>query len=778
MGLEDDPYRFNMIRLGIDLTYTKQSYSTSARTDNTEGFEQRYTLDVRGLVINPNLMVYNAGMEFVDADQYGTGGEKHSNLKKYVFGSTLLRKSRIPLTLSTSRGVTNRPFEGEATTDTFDADWYLKFRTLPWTRLTYSNAQTHSSGQSVETEYYGIGLTKAIGPTANSINYTATTTADSMINHGSEKNVFTLRNDTTVPLKTKFYIGVVNNDFSSYRDNDIKETDTTAGSVGLRTEPVAGFNQNYNYTFTNTKTGGSTETGGNTGGTSSDSEYFDGRIDYKPSKNLKMIMGVQSLLNENTSASEINTSSTSDNYYSSIDYGMTKNLDMFMDVRSSLSNKTSSSTSETKNKTMSLSAGTRYAISKELSTVESIRYNQSESSYGDQLTGVNERTIINTNAALNYLKELSWAALSSGVSFGHNKETVKPGQGGEGASSGFNASLSGINMRYFTLSSGYSYSNVNSYIGNVDREDQTFTANANSSYISYLPFGANYTYHTLDTYLKGEDGVENTVGANASMLYLKKLPITASYSYYSLSRPNDPPEDLQYVYIEEKEEQKFLTTASIHYIKWLPISTSYSHYTLVQPAFQAANLSPDQQSTHILDKTEDTVTLTSSLIYFRNTTASASAEYVSYNESVFNSYSWVSEENSYRRRSLGINGGHSTRLYRGNLKMSTGYKVSTTDNITANIREEVSNLIIKGTYNKKLSRNVIWKLEAEWNYNDTNGRRDTATTGQTNILYRLREWYLSAEYLHANREQEANRGAAVTEDKVMLKVSRNIVRTF
>ena len=73
---------------------------------------------------------------------------------------------------------------------------------------------------------------------------------------------------------------------------------------------------------------------------------------------------------------------------------------------------------------------------------------------------------------------------------------------------------------------------------------------------------------------------------------------------------------------------------------------------------------------------------------------------------------------------------------------------------------------------------MMWKLEAERRYTDTNGQRNTTISGQTNIFYRLRQWLLSAEYSHAIREQETTGSTTVIEDKVMLKLSRSFFRTF
>ena len=702
MGVEEDPYRVNTIRLGVDLIYNNYSYRSVGITDNTESFEQRYSLDVKGLLVNPNLIVYNAGIEFVDTDIETTNSESHSNVNNYVFGSTILRNSRIPLTLAARRTTSDTTFGNDTTTDSLGVDWYLKFRTLPWTRLNFDKTQTRSSGINEERESSGIEMEKAIGPSDNKIRYSSTTISDSIRNYGSEHNVFTLRNDTTVPLGSDFYMGLARNDFLTFRDTDKKEMDITAGSVGLRTEPIAGFGQNYNYTFTNTK---SDYNNNETNGIAHDratretkSEFFNGNIDYKPTKRLDAFLKMQSWL------SETNETSSATNEL----------------------NETLSATSDTASKSINLSTGVRSIITRELSTTESIAYSQRESTTGDPLTGKTERTTTDTKASLDYAKKLSWSALSAGASLGHYRETVNPDAGGEGVSYGFNTGLSGINMNYFTLSSRYSYSGVDSM--DVYREEQAFSSAAVSSYIKDLPFTVSYLYHTLNSYLSGEEGVENTVSSSASVLYLKWLPINASYSHYTLVRPDKAPSDLQLIYIRDKEE--------------------------------------------------DTINLGANLIYFKNTSVSASAAYNAYTQSLIDAETGVPEESSYSRRSMGINGSHTRNLFRGKLNISTEYKESIKDDNATNIKEDYTSLQIRGTYDKKMSRNMVLKLTAERNDADTNGLRETRTSGGTDIFYRLREWLLSAEFLHSIREQGAIGGAAITEDRVMLRLSRSIVRMF
>ena len=372
MGIEEDIYAFNMIKLGVELTYESLHYGTSDRPHKTSIFEQRYSLDVRGRLIDPRLIVYNMGIEFVDTDQKTDGGESHREVNNYKFNSIILRKSRIPLTLTANRSTSETTSGGKTTTDNFSVDWYLKFRTLPWTRLTYDKTQTQATGRNEERESSGVEMTKAIGPTDNKISYSVDTTTDNIHNYISEKTVYTFKNDTTLPLNSDFYLGVASYNFLTSNGDVKNEIDTTAGSMGLRTIRTAKFDQNYNYTF---RTSEYTDDNSST-----NAEYFNGMIGYRPTKRLTTSLDMQSKLSE-----------------------------------------TSSATSDTTSKYINLSTAVKYIITSELSTTESIKYKQQEeSTMGGPLapTGKTERTTVDTSAALNYAKKLSWAAFSAGTSLG------------------------------------------------------------------------------------------------------------------------------------------------------------------------------------------------------------------------------------------------------------------------------------------------------------------------------------------------------------------------
>src|SRR3989344_6311460 len=251
MGIEEDLYAFNMLRLTVELTYEDLHYGTSDRPHKTSIFEQRYSLDVRGRLIDPKLIVYNMGIEFVDTDEKADTGESRKGVDNYKFNSIILRKSRVPLTLTANRSTSETTFGGKTTTDGFGVDWYLKFRTLPWTRLTFDKKQVQGTGRNEETESSGVEMAKAIGPTDNKISYSVDTTTDNIHNYISEKTVYTFKNDTTLPLNSDFYLGVASYNFLTFNNNAKNEIDITAGSMGLRTIPTAKFKQNYSYTFAN-----------------------------------------------------------------------------------------------------------------------------------------------------------------------------------------------------------------------------------------------------------------------------------------------------------------------------------------------------------------------------------------------------------------------------------------------------------------------------------------------------------------------------------------------
>src|SRR3989338_9791766 len=59
MSIEEDPYAFNMIRLGVGLTYESWRYGTSDRPQKTSSFEQRYSLRGIRRPFKPKNFTYN-----------------------------------------------------------------------------------------------------------------------------------------------------------------------------------------------------------------------------------------------------------------------------------------------------------------------------------------------------------------------------------------------------------------------------------------------------------------------------------------------------------------------------------------------------------------------------------------------------------------------------------------------------------------------------------------------------------------------------------------------
>lgn len=779
-AMEVDEYRYTTIGMRVDLIYTSESSHSSDydRTDRSESFEQRYTLDAKGLVVNPDLMNYKASLEFTDADTTGSIGENYNRMNQYAFGSTILRRSRIPLTLDASRVVTSTSSTGETTADKYGIDWYLKFRTLPWTRLTYDKTLTQSDDNNEDKEVSTISVLKTVGAAKNSVKYSLTNITDDIRGYSSQEKGLDFKNDTKMPLNTNFYISVANKDLSVNETSSEQQSDAMASGVGLKSAPVDGLTQNLSYTLT--------DTASDSNGDETDYlyEYFNGRIDYKNEKDLKVSMEMLRADTENSgesSSSSYTSSSTTEGLAGSMAYNPKKNIKMYATASTSSKETSSSESGDTLVTSADYSGGAYYSqtITPELTAVESINYSKEEANSGDQYTGVTGRAVTDAAAALKYRKNLTWSTLDAGSSAGLHQEKVEPDEGGQGTSYGLNAGLSNIKLRHFTLNSMYNYNNIISTVGDVNSKDQTLTTSATGSHTKYLPLTVSHVYHDLESYLEGEGLEENTVEAAGSVLYIQKIPVTMTYKYYTLARPDSIPPELQYIYIKEKIENNFEATVGVLHIKWLPVNLSYKNYFLKQPyETPTSPLSSEQNYYHTEEQHQETLNLSTSLTYFRKTSAYASLAYSKTVDSTLNTSTMLTSETGYIKRSVSLGGSHNTNLLRGRLGLSTGYTASKTANTSDDVAEYNSSLNFNGTYDKRISRNMKLGLVAGQSFSDTNGVLKSQLTGQANLYYKLRAWFLSAGYEHAVKKQENQGEVTVTEDKVMLKVSRSFVRVI
>ena len=838
-GIVQDPYSVKRLALGVDFLYrdyrrhseTPFTASTFERSD----FTQQYSLEVRGYLKDPRLIVYDLNIFLSGADitEYRSSGAKAptsseftTRMDRYRLKTIFLRQSRIPLTLFANRRISESYLQGETTTDNYGLDWHLKLRTLPWTKLDFEKTTIQAIGRDEETTFYGIGMTKSTRNTDSAVNYSITDSMDNIKHSGSENSVITLSNSSRLPMDSLFSMGLAKNDLLTFDSNSKTERNVMAGNLELTTKPTKEFDQSYKYTFVQSDASGRSDI-------STDKESFTGKMRYS-ADTFKMLLN--SNINEDKQESlSSNTTSQYQNSSAWIDYRPVERLKTELTAKST-EKKYASVSQNIVRKDNKMSAIEVYTIplTRELSAYESIKYSLEHSrltagniTTGDSVTGKTERSILDVSTGLKYARQLTWALFSAGGSLGYYEERVKPATeltpGGSGVSYGLNTGLEGINLIYLTLGTNYDYSGVAS--DTVGRKQQTFKTNAVSSYIGYLPLSASYTYNTLDSYIDAEDGEENTVTANAGMNYLNYLPVTASYSHYTLVRPGNPPPDfdIPYLYIKEKEETTFeLTTkltyfrqtnitasynhydsaidrggsppmdmqsvyieeggkeedtfkvdADMNYLKYLPVTASYSNYTLVRP-----DAPPDMQYTYTKEKEETSFSLKAKLIYFRNTDISAFVARRDYTFSVVDANSSQRSE-SFVRWDWGIDGSHKRILFRGNLTVSAGYRKSLSEtNAVAN--EDVISTYIRGQYDKRLTRNLAWNLRLERSNTETNGLDDILNLAETGVSYRLRQWLVSTEYTHSTREQEGIRGrnSNTTEDMFMLRVSRSFVRFF
>ncbi|MFQ5901060.1 MAG: hypothetical protein ACE5IH_05835, partial [Thermodesulfobacteriota bacterium] len=85
--------------------------------------------------------------------------------------------------------------------------------------------------------------------------------------------------------------------------------------------------------------------------------------------------------------------------------------------------------------------------------------------------------------------------------------------------------------------------------------------------------------------------------------------------------------------------------------------------------------------------------------------------------------------------------------------------------------------LVSYSANYKLSpfRNTRLTIDLERKESYTNGLKDTTDTIKTILLYRLRAWFLEAEYSHAIGDRQQ---ILYTEDRMFFSVSRSFGRTF
>ncbi|MBI5328566.1 MAG: hypothetical protein HZB80_09825 [Deltaproteobacteria bacterium] len=680
-GFEIDPYSLNRLSMNVDFSYENYKYDSKDNKREYSTFRQRYNFEAKGKIIDRRLLIYDAGIEFDETtDEKTPGGTSGINISKYMLRTTLLPKSSIPLTLYANRNVYDTTYSNKATTDTYGLDWMLWFITFPTTHLTLEQQSTQSPGQDEAALSYSIDLSKNIEPTSNKIGYSAGDTRDSIRKSGSEYYMVTFNNNTELIMNTYFHLGLAEGETRSFSKNNTADYYSYAGSVGVKTRDTKIFSQQYNYTFfeSNQKTANERLL--------TDNEFFSGNVTFNPADGLSAFAKMQS------------------NKY----------------------NSTKSPTSEST--VISAGASYKHDINTEWSTIESVDYSSSASTSGDPVTGKRERTAAAAKSELKYLKLLTWAdSFSAGGSLGYFTERAEPAQGIDGLSHGLNTALSGINLKYARLSSGYTYSGVASSDGSSVK-DQTFYTTAHNSYFTYLPAMVSYNYHELDSYINSEDAKEEAVTAEAKLLYFNYLPVEASYKHYTIVRSSGPPPEQKFAYIRDKQENNFSAKAS--------------------------------------------------LTYFRNTAITAYATYNDYIQSV--------EEQTAKRNEInnewktGIDGSHKRIFLAGMLGLSAGYASSLSENrgMGNDIIRGTINIYYKGSYDKKLGRNMVWKLKLERNNTAINGLADVVDSMETSLLYRLRAWFISAEYLLTKAAINSTANRDYTEDKWMLRVSRSFVKIF
>ncbi|MBI5234501.1 MAG: hypothetical protein HY880_09115, partial [Deltaproteobacteria bacterium] len=169
-----DPYTNTVLTGTIDHTYrlTEKRYDSSSETNSSSYFTKTYTLDLRGKLWDPKVIVYDLGIRFdTSTSSYNKGKDTTTDTLNYYLRTGVLRSSRFPLLLSASQTTLESSGSNEKNTiNTYSLNWLMKFYTLPVTRL-FIERTTQESASSSESTTYNLELSKSIGRTKNILEY-------------------------------------------------------------------------------------------------------------------------------------------------------------------------------------------------------------------------------------------------------------------------------------------------------------------------------------------------------------------------------------------------------------------------------------------------------------------------------------------------------------------------------------------------------------------------------------------------------------------------------
>lgn len=485
MSFEVDPYEFKSLVGVVYFEFEKRSVEQNNAKVDSNRFQQTYSLDLKGNVFSRRLIIYDTGIKWTK-DSFST---ENSNVDTknlfYYLRTTALPKSSIPFTLFASRLDSSSESDTSKTgtrTNSYGANWFLKFRTLPYVALFAQRDENKSSGVKTHIDTYRAQVKKNIGPTINEVNISRTL-SDSTSGPATTQDVGSFNNVTNVSKSTQFSLGTTQ---SNSKTEDGQRTKLEGLSLSLASKPSIDFNQTHNYTMYSTKIDGEKQKGGS----------YNGNMDYRFSSRLTSSLGLSVNTTENDTA-------------------------------------TSTSKSDGENANLSLT----YSLTKTLSLSQAVNYYslKTSTSSASSLPGLSDRKTFREITTIRYQKQLTWARLLASYGMGYVEEKIhdKTGDsGGKGVDYQATFSLRDINVNpYVGFDVAAAYSDTQSFSGKVSSIIKTYTLDAyNRQWKKYVLLNARYYKNSQDSYVPLYDQRTESLELNAVSTYFKNTRMEATAS--------------------------------------------------------------------------------------------------------------------------------------------------------------------------------------------------------------------------------------------------------
>lgn len=452
----------------VAFKYIKSKRSSKGGSKSeTAAFNQIYTLNMYGSLLNPLLLVYETGILYSKQNTEQNNSKSENAHRAYHLKTHILAESNVPLTL-----YGNRTVDESSTSDNYGLNWRGKFQTLPKTNLDINRSVT----ETWQNTDYRLKLRKDLTNSKNEFDYTLSEieARKSPTKHSTTAMNFT--NRTSISRSTSINFRAAKG--TSEADDGAK-SHAEGLSVGLSSSPSKRFNQSHGYYYNNSEAGDSQQTG--------------------------------------------------EGYNGSMGYGFSDDLHSSMSLATSHS-ETDSLTTRRETDVLSTSGSLSYRASRKLSISESIRYSTVDilgSTAGQD--NMSDKTSLKVRTRASYHTKLSWANMSTAYGLGYVEETrtgnISTDQRDRGTAIHQNLSLKLTGMDAWgyaavAASSGYGYSEP--LKGDYNNQNFNFSTSAvNKIWKKYVDLSASYNKSIhRSSWIAADDSERDRLSLRGRSLYL------------------------------------------------------------------------------------------------------------------------------------------------------------------------------------------------------------------------------------------------------------------